>query len=86
MSLLKANYYDHPEGKDAFGKMVATNKYAACTGLILSTFDVLMITKTQGYMPTLGRFAYQTLPLMGMATAFTLVTYASTHARAKDDR
>lgn len=86
MSILKANYYDKPEGSDALGKIVATNKYAATVGMAWSTIDVLMLTKTQGYLPTLARFAYNTGPLMGMATAFTLVTYAATNARSKDDR
>ncbi|XP_030386759.1 NADH dehydrogenase [ubiquinone] 1 alpha subcomplex subunit 11 [Scaptodrosophila lebanonensis] len=86
MSILRSGYYDAPEGEDAFGKIVAINKYAAITGLAWSTVDVLTLSKTQGYLPTLGRFAYNTGPLMGMATAFTLTTLAATNARGKDDK
>lgn len=86
MSILRSKYYDHPDGEDAFGKIVATNKYAFVAGMAWSAFDVLTLTKPQGYIPTLGRFAYNTGPLMGMATAFTLTTLAATNARGKDDK
>lgn len=86
MSLLRYKYYDHPDGEDAFGKMVAANKYAAAAGLAWSTVDVMTLSKPQGYLPTIGRFAYNTGPLMGMATAFTLTTFAATNFRGKDDR
>ncbi|XP_067634178.1 NADH dehydrogenase [ubiquinone] 1 alpha subcomplex subunit 11 [Eurosta solidaginis] len=87
MSMLKSfQYYNHPEGQDIFGKMVATNKYAAVTGLFYSVADVLMYSKPKGYLPTLGRIAYIIGPMMGMASAFTLTTYASTNIRGKDDK
>ncbi|KAH8257945.1 hypothetical protein KR038_003357 [Drosophila bunnanda] len=86
MSFLRSKYYDHPDGEDAFGKIVATNKYAVSAGLAWSMFDVLTLSKPRGYVPTLGRFAYNTGPLMGMATAFTLTTLAATNARGKDDK
>lgn len=81
MSLAKAQYYAHPEGKDAFGKMVATNRYALAVGLIASSYDVLMGSKPSGYAKTLGRFAYITAPCLGMASAFTMTTLALTKAR-----
>ncbi|XP_017868826.1 PREDICTED: NADH dehydrogenase [ubiquinone] 1 alpha subcomplex subunit 11 [Drosophila arizonae] len=86
MSILRSKYYDYPDGEDAFGKIVATNRYAIAAGLAWSTFDVLTLTKPQGYIPTLGRFAYNTGPLMGMATAFTVTTLAATNIRGKDDK
>ncbi|XP_061388986.1 NADH dehydrogenase [ubiquinone] 1 alpha subcomplex subunit 11-like [Musca vetustissima] len=86
MALSKTGYYDKPEGQDLFGKMVATNTYAATAGLAWSTVDVLMLTHPKGYLPTLARFAYNTGPMMGMASAFTLATYLSTNVRGKDDR
>ncbi len=85
-SLLKAKYYDHPEGEDAVGKVFATNRYAVCTALGVSTIDVLMISHPKGYAATLGRYLYFTGPFMGMATAFTLGTYMSTRLREKDDK
>uniref|UniRef100_A0A1L8EBD7 NADH dehydrogenase [ubiquinone] 1 alpha subcomplex subunit 11 n=1 Tax=Haematobia irritans TaxID=7368 RepID=A0A1L8EBD7_HAEIR len=86
MALSKAGYYDKPEGQDCFGKMVATNTYAATAGLAWSTVDVLMLSHPKGYLPTLARFAYNTGPMMGMASAFTLATYMATNVRGKDDR
>lgn len=85
MSLANMKYYDHPEGQDAFGKMIATNKYALTTGLIWSSYDVLMVTKPQGYLATIGRYAYWTGPFIGMASAFTMTTLAATKIRGKCD-
>ena len=85
MSLFKCKYYDCPEGEDAFGKMMATNRYAITTGLIYSTYDVLMISKPQGYIKAIGRYAYFTGPLIGIASAFTMTTFAATKLRGKDD-
>lgn len=86
MSLVKAGYYDKPEGQDCYGKMLATNSYAAAAGLAWSTIDVLMLSRTKGYIPTIARFAYNIGPFMGIASAFTLTTYLATNARGKDDR
>lgn len=85
MSLAKLQYYDKPEGQDAFGKMVATNRYALLVGLTASTYDVLMRTKPSGYMAALGRFGANTGPCIGMASAFTMTTLMSTKLRGKDD-
>ncbi|XP_055837875.1 uncharacterized protein LOC129906223 [Episyrphus balteatus] len=86
MSLLKVNYYDHPEGQDAVGKIIALNRYAVSIGLAYSTIDVLMVSKPQGYLATLGRYAYNTGPLVGMASAFTLGCYAANNLRGVDDK
>lgn len=84
--MLGVKYYDYPEGKDCFGKMVATNKYALGVGILWSTVDTIMISKPKGYLPTLARYAVITAPCMGMASAFTLGTYVATNVRQKDDR
>lgn len=86
MSLLESNYYDHPEGTDASGKLVALNKFAIMTGLGWSLADILMLSKPQGVLQTLGRIGYNVGPMMGMASAFTMGTYISTRMRGKDDR
>jgi len=83
---LSAKYYNKPDGQDASGKMLATNKYALLSGLGWSTIEVLMVSKPQGYLPTLGRYIYFTVPFMGMASAFTMVTYTATNMRGKDDK
>ncbi|XP_055609703.1 uncharacterized protein LOC129756732 [Uranotaenia lowii] len=85
MSILKSGYYDQPEGSDLFGKMVATNKYALAAGLGWSSIEVLMISKPKGVIPSLGRYVYFTGPFMGMASAFTVGTYAANKLRGKDD-
>lgn len=85
MNLGSHNYYDHPEGQDAFGKMVATNSYALTFGLGIAAYDVLMLSKPSGYLPTIGRFAYFAGPCMGMASAFTMTTLVANKIRGKDD-
>lgn len=85
MGLIKHRYYDHPEGQDIFGKLIITNAYTGTVGVIWSTYDVLMITKPQGYFNTISRYAYHTGPALGMATAFTVTTYLATKFRGKDD-
>lgn len=85
MSLLKVQYYDKPEGQDAFGKMIAANRFALSAGLIFSTYEVLFVSKPQGYINTIGRYGYFIGPLMGMASAFTMTTYTAARLRGKDD-
>lgn len=84
-SLLQRNYYDHPEGEDIIGKMIATNKYALAVGIGFSTVDVLLYSHTKGYLATLARYAKFTGPLLGVASAFTLGTFMTTRLRGKDD-
>lgn len=86
MSLLKSKYYDHPDGEDAIGKAVVTNKYALGTALGWASIDVLMISHPKGYLPTISRYLYFTGPAIGMATAFTIGTFVSTRMRGKNDK
>lgn len=83
---LYARYYDHPDGNDASGKMLATNRYAIGAGLAMSTFDVLLYSKPKGTAQILGRYGYYLGPFVGMASAFTMTTYAMTNLRGKDDK
>lgn len=83
---MKAKYYDHPEGEDALGKVFATNRYAVCAALGVSTIDVLMVSHPKGYAPTLARYLFYGGPFIGMATAFTLGTFLFTRLREKDDK
>lgn len=85
-SIFKSKYYDHPDGEDAIGKAVVTNKYALGTALGWASIDVLMISHPKGYLPTISRYLYFTGPAMGMATAFTIGTFMSTRMRGKNDK
>ncbi|XP_063710122.1 NADH dehydrogenase [ubiquinone] 1 alpha subcomplex subunit 11 [Culicoides brevitarsis] len=84
-SWLYRQYYDKPDGEDLMGKMIATNRYAVVVGYCYSTIDCLLFSHTKGYMQTIGRFAKFTLPLMGIASTFTVLTFASNRLREKDD-
>ncbi|XP_042877195.1 NADH dehydrogenase [ubiquinone] 1 alpha subcomplex subunit 11-like [Penaeus japonicus] len=79
-------YSDHPDGKECFEKIWACTKYSGLLGLVVSTYDVLMFTKPQGYVPTLGAYVRSTVPLAGAGAAFAAVTCASTALRGKDDK
>lgn len=79
-------YYDTPEGQDAFKKLGVTMKYAGAFGLAYSTLDVLTLSHPKGYGNVIGRYAYFTFPMLGMAAAFTTTTYIATNARGKDDK
>lgn len=57
----------------------------AVTGLTTATYDVVLYSKPKGIPNIVGRYALHVGPLMGMATAFTTVTYAATKFRGKDD-
>lgn len=54
-------------------------------GLALATYDVVLYSKPKGVPNILGRYVYITGPMMGIATAFTTVTFAATKLRGKDD-
>ncbi|XP_047473562.1 NADH dehydrogenase [ubiquinone] 1 alpha subcomplex subunit 11-like [Penaeus chinensis] len=79
-------YTDNPDGKECFQKIWACTKYSGMLGLVVSTYDVLMYTKPQGYVPTLGAYIRSTVPLAGAGAVFAAVTCASTSLRGKDDK
>jgi NADH dehydrogenase (ubiquinone) 1 alpha subcomplex subunit 11 len=85
MNFQKYHYYDAPEGEDLTGKMIATNRFALIGALSWAVTDILMLSKPKGYLPTIARMGYFALPAAGMASAFTMTTYAATRIRHKDD-
>lgn len=86
MSLLKAKYYDKPDGEDLTGKCISMNRVALQGAFAWSTVDVLMVSHPKGYLPTLSRYLYFCGPAAGMATAFAVGTYAATRLRGSDDK
>lgn len=79
------SYYDTPDGQDCYKKIWCAAKMAGVTGLFASSIDVLMISHTKGYGPTLGKFGYITLPLIGISAVFSATTCMVTSYRGKDD-
>lgn len=53
-------YYVYPDGKDAAGKMMVANAYALIGGLVISTYDVVMISKPVGFGNILAKYMYNT--------------------------
>ncbi|XP_017768537.1 PREDICTED: NADH dehydrogenase [ubiquinone] 1 alpha subcomplex subunit 11 [Nicrophorus vespilloides] len=79
-------YFDTPDGEDVFPKLWSVLKPTFIVGLGLSTVDVLLHSKPQGYAKILGRYAFLTLPLMGMSAAFVVTTNMACNIRSKDDK
>lgn len=78
-------YYDTPKGDDIFKKLWVTTKIAGSAGLMWSTADVMLYSYPKGYLQTIGRYAYITGPLVGIAAAFTITSNISASLRKKDD-
>lgn len=85
MYIFKQGYYDEPEGRDLFGKLVATNKYVFLPSAFWAWADICLGAKVSTFQKMFGRFTYWTGPCLGAATAFTTVTYVLTKARKTDD-
>lgn len=83
--LWKAKYYDHPEGEDLVGKLVATNRILLPIGFIIGAADALMHKNLNGFQKISGRILHWTWPFAGIATAFTATTYFGAKLREKDD-
>ncbi|KAF6207393.1 hypothetical protein GE061_018634 [Apolygus lucorum] len=78
-------YHDTPDGEDCFDKLFFVTKYAACYGVLWSSVDVTLISHPVGYGPTLTRYAYLTIPIVGIAAAWTGAVCTATNIRKKDD-
>lgn len=79
-------YFDTPDGEDVLQKLVAVLKPTSLVALGLSTIDVMLYSHPKGYLQTLGRYAYISAPILGMATVFVATTNMLTNLRKEDDR
>lgn len=79
------HYHDTPDGEDILKKLWFVLKPAALVALGLGTCDVMLYSKPKGYMATLGRYAYLSMPVFGMTTVFVLASNMLRNARGKDD-
>lgn len=79
-----AKYYDHPNGEDLFGKLVAINRtvYPYCaTGALMMSFT----ERTKNLPQAFVRGWHYFWPGLGMASTFVGVSYTAHHLRGKDD-
>lgn len=79
------NYFDTPDGEDITKKLWCVLKPTAMVALAAGTVDVMMHSKPKGYIATLGRYAYISLPVMGIAATFVITTNMAKNIRNKDD-
>ncbi|KAL3288621.1 hypothetical protein HHI36_003057 [Cryptolaemus montrouzieri] len=82
----KYNYFSKPDGEDVLEKFWCVIKPATVTALALSTIDVMLMSKPQGYGNILARYAFVSFPVIGCTTAFVLTSNAAAAIRKKQDR
>ncbi|XP_059059684.1 uncharacterized protein LOC131852946 [Achroia grisella] len=78
-------YYDTPDGCDILKKVMVTSRYGIITGLIMSTYDVMMYSHAVGFGPILKRYMYHTVPLGLIGATFAAVANGVQKARDVDD-
>ncbi|XP_064101315.1 uncharacterized protein LOC135211984 [Macrobrachium nipponense] len=79
-------YSDAPDGEECFEKIWTVSKAGGFIGVMLSTYDVLMYTKPQGYVPTIATYLKSTVPMVAAGATFAAVTCAACNIRKKDDK
>lgn len=84
--LLNYKYYDSPEGEDVIYKTIAISKFGAVAGLGYGVFDVLMYSRTKGFVNTAGRLGWYVGPLVGAAAAFAVTANVTQNIRGKNDK
>lgn len=78
-------YFDTPNGEDIGKKLWCALKPATTLAIVAGTVDVLMYSKPKGYLAALGRYAWISIPILGVTTAFVLTTNLSKIYRKEED-
>lgn len=79
-------YFDTPDGEDIGKKLWYVMKPTVLSAVYLSVGDILANSRPKGYPAIMGRFAYISLPLIGMSTAFVITKNLLTNIRGKSDK
>lgn len=79
------NYYKAPDGEEVLEKLVYIMKPATVIGLGLASLDVGLYSHPKTYTQALGRFAYISAPVLGIAGTFVIASNLSGSIRKKDD-
>ncbi|KAK9882773.1 hypothetical protein WA026_019020 [Henosepilachna vigintioctopunctata] len=82
----KYDYFSKPDGEEVLQKFWCAIKPATTAALTLSTIDVLLKSKPQGYGNIIARYAFISFPVIGCTTAFVLTSNAAAALRNKQDR
>lgn len=78
-------YYEKPEGVDIFEKWWNVMKATSFVAASASAADLVLYSRPTKYLPALGRIAFISLPIMGIASTFVLVANGAASFRKKDD-
>lgn len=81
----QCSYYDHPEGEDLLGKIVALNRTVVPPVMTWGVVDALMFTCQPTTPQGIGRVLYFMWPAAACCTVFATTSYFATKLRGKDD-
>lgn len=80
------DYFAQPDGEDVAGKLRYCAYPAAASAFVLSSIDVMLLSKPKGYINILMRYGYVSFPILGCTAAFILTTNALGALRNKSDK
>lgn len=78
-------YSNAPEGQQPFEKVIGLSKYGFASGLVMGTYDSVILSQTAGFWNTLNCLSYWVVPVTAMCATYASVAYTSTKIRGEDD-
>lgn len=79
-------YFDTPDGHDTFKKLECLMKPILPSAIGIGLFDIILVSKPKGYLPTIGRLMYVSSPFLAAGATFVFVTNGVASVRNKDDK
>ncbi|XP_066157400.1 NADH dehydrogenase [ubiquinone] 1 alpha subcomplex subunit 11 [Euwallacea fornicatus] len=79
-------YNSTPDGEEVFAKMKYTLKYASALAAFVGIFDYHLVPRSSKILDNVFRFGAVSLPVIGGASTFVLVTNGLGSLRKKDDQ
>lgn len=80
------SYVASPDGEDVLEKLIVVGNRATVLGLALANIDFMTSKISRTYLEILGRYAYITFPVIGVATAFVVTSNIAGRLRHKSDK
>lgn len=82
---MEEKYLDSPDGENLPNKLWIALKRTGVFAVALSTVDILLYSHPKGYVPTLYRYLYISVPVLAMSSSFVVVSNLAANQRGKDD-
>lgn len=83
--MMAEKYSDIPDGEQLPKKLWIVLKKTSVFAVALSTVDVLLHSHPKGYVPTLYRYFYISIPILATSSSFVVVSNLAANRRGKDD-